>query len=132
MGQNQILMLILSVIIVGVAVAVGINQFGENALIANRDAIASDCQRLVSTSQQWYRKPVSLGGGGNTFTGLTLSELAIDPTNENGSYTLTVDSATQITVVGTGIENSPATSAPLTVTLVHDAATNTITYSDDL
>ena len=40
MGQSQLLMIILGVIIVGIAIAVGIGQFGESALAANRDAIA--------------------------------------------------------------------------------------------
>ena len=47
MGQTQILLIVLSVIIVGVAVAVGIDQFQENALTSNRDAVAADCQRIL-------------------------------------------------------------------------------------
>ena len=111
MGQTQLLMIVLAVIIVGIAVAVGITQFGESALTANRDAVASDCQVIVSKSQGWYRKPTSLGGGGNKFTGLTLAKIGAGASNQNGSYALTIDSATQITVVGTGNENTSGGSA---------------------
>ena len=131
MGQNQLLMIILSVIVVGVAVTVGISQFAENALTANRDAVASDCQRIVSSAQQWYRKPAALGGGGNAYTGLTLANVGIDSTNVNGDYTVTVDNADQITVVGTGNEKNGAGN-DVQVTLVHDASTGAITYSDNM
>ena len=131
MGQNQLLMIVLSVIIVGVAVTVGISQFSENALTANRDAVASDCQRIVASAQQWYRKPAALGGGGNAYTGLSLAAVGVDSTNANGDFSITVDSATQITVVGTGNEKNSGGS-DVQVTLVHDATTGAITYSDNM
>ena len=131
MGQTQLLMIVLAVIIVGIAVAVGITQFGESAMTANRDAVAQDCQRIVSQTQQWYRKPTSLGGGGNAFTGVTLSKIGVGPSNQNGSYTLTVDSANQITVVGTGNEITPA-GANVAVTVAYYAANDSMAYSDNM
>lgn len=131
MGQTQILMIILAVIIIGIAVTVGITQFGESSLSANRDALASDCQRTVALAQQWYKKPTSLGGGGNAFTGLQLAALGVGATNQNGTYTLTVDNASQITCVGTGTEKTSAGVA-VTVTLVYNATTNTFTPSDNM
>lgn len=132
MGQNQLLMLVLSTIIVGVAATVGISQFSENALTANRDALATDCQRIVASAQQWYRKPVSLGGGGNAYTGLTLAAIGVDSTNINGDYELTVDSATQITVTSTGTEAISPGGDDVNVTLVHNMATGATTYTDNM
>ena len=131
MGQTQLLMIVLAVIIVGIAVAVGITQFGESALTANRDAVAQDCQRIVSQTQQWYRKPTSLGGGGNTFTGVTLPKIGVGSSNQNGSYALTVDSANQITVVGTGNELTAA-GANVAVTIAYYAANDSMAYSDNM
>jgi len=131
MGQTQILMIILAVIIIGIAITVGITQFGESSLAANRDSLAGDCQRVVANAQQWYRKPTSLGGGGNAFTGLTLAALGIGANNQNGSYTLTVDSATQITCVGDGTEKTSA-GDDIVVTMVYDAAANTTTTTDNM
>lgn len=131
MGQNQLLMIVLSVIIVGVSVAVGIGQFGENATVANRDALAADTQRIVSNAQQWYRKPVSLGGGGNAFTGLSLANLGISATNQNGGYALTVDSAQQITIVATGNEKNAAGNN-VQVTLEYFAANDSTAYTDNM
>lgn len=131
MGQTQLLMIVLAVIIVGIAVAVGISQFGESALQANRDAVAADCMRIVSTAQQWYKKPTSLGGGGNSFTGLTFSKLGIDSTNANGSFTLTVNSGNDITVVGTGTENTTGGSA-VQVTMRYYASQDSFATTDNM
>lgn len=134
MGQTQILLIVLSVILVGVSVAVGIDQFSENALTSNRDAVASDCQRIISQSMQWYRKPSSLGGGGKDFTasgGLTFSKIGADSTNENGGYSLSVTDANNITIVGTGNETK-SDGNPVQVTIQYTASTNTFGYSDNL
>ncbi len=131
MGQTQLLMIVLAVIIVGIAVAVGIGQFGESALAANRDAVAVDCQTVISKAQGWYRKPTSLGGGGNSFTGLALSDLGVDASNENGGYALTVNSTSQITVVGTGTENNSA-GAAIAVTIQYFATNDSTAYSDTM
>lgn len=131
MGQTQILFVVLSVIVVGIAVAVGIDQFGENALTSNRDAVAADCQRLISQSMQWYRKPTSLGGGGNTFTGLTLAKIGADSTDENGTFSLNVTDPDNITLIGTGTEKKKDGNA-VKVTIVYTASTNNFAYSDNL
>jgi len=101
MGQQQLLLIVLGVIIVGIAVVVGINLFSANAVTANRDAVVADLTNLAAMAQQFYRKPVALAGGGNTFTGWTIpTQLA---TTGNGTYTVTV-AAQALTLVGVGRE----------------------------
>ena len=63
MGQQQLLLIILGVIVVGIAVAVGITMFSDNAISANRDAVTNDLVNLASRAQQYYRRPASMGGG---------------------------------------------------------------------
>lgn len=109
MGQTQILFIVLSVIIVGVAVAVGITQFGENATEANKNALELDCQQIIARAQQWYRKPVELGGGGSTFTDLTLDKIGVAAMNgnvdpEGDGFVLTVNDAKEIMVEVAGRE----------------------------
>jgi hypothetical protein len=48
MGQQQILLIVLSVILVGVAVAIGISMFRDNAINSNRDAIYSDLNNFAA------------------------------------------------------------------------------------
>ena len=113
MGQTQILMIVLAVIIVGIAVAAGIQMFGKSAITANRDAVVGDCQSIASAAMQYYKKPAEMGGGGQAFTGLTLAKLNWSASNANGSYTLTVVDASNITVAGTGVETGVTCSMPV-------------------
>ena len=114
MGQQQLLLIILGVIVVGIAVAVGITMFTDNATSANRDAVVNDLVNLSARAQQYYRRPQTLGGGGNAFTGLTLSDLvtvaagATSYVNANGTYSIAgavTDSLVTIQGLGNEIGN---------------------------
>ncbi len=126
MGQQQLLLIVLGVIIVGIAIVVGINLFNASSVDANRNAVIADLNNLGAMAQQYYKKPASMGGGSNTFTGWTI------PTglssNSNGSYTVTV-AAQSVTITGTGTENGDSGSklvhtATVTPTSITVAKTN--------
>jgi len=114
MGQQQLLLIVLGVIVVGIAVVVGINLFNANATLANRDGVISDLNNLGAMAQQHYKKPTSMGGGGNTFTGWSLANTGLDST-ANGTYTSTVG-AQSVTLVGTGTEIGNAGGNPVQAT----------------
>jgi hypothetical protein len=120
MGQQQLLLLVLASIIVGVGVLLGINMFQENAAQANLDAVIQRSLTIGSQAQAWYKRPDAMGGGGQSFTGFTLQDLgfaaAID-TTEDGTFTSTVVSATALTVTGTGKEDLDGDTNPLVVTV---------------
>ncbi len=69
MGQQQLLLIVLTVIIVGIAIIVGINLFITNSVESKRNNIIDECVNLASMAQQFYLKPTALGGGGKKFTG---------------------------------------------------------------
>ncbi|HLP14889.1 MAG TPA: hypothetical protein VK470_01450 [Bacteroidota bacterium] len=93
----------LGVIIVGIAVAVGITMFQDNAINANRDAVSNDLVNLAARAQQYYRRPTGLGGGGNSFAGLTIAKLTNNATNDNGTYVITgTPDANGVVLTGTG------------------------------
>lgn len=110
MGQQQLLLIILGVIVVGIAVAVGITMFQDNAVSANRDAVTNDLVNLAARAQQYYRRPQALGGGGNSFVGLTaddpgLYKLTSKKSNANGAYSIiTAGTATKVVLQGIGVE----------------------------
>ncbi len=113
MGQQQLLLIILGVIVVGIAVAVGITMFQDNAVSANRDAVVNDLVNLAARAQQFYRRPTSLGGGQNSFAGLStngISKLVNVPStstswmNANGTYIVQLASDSMVTLEGTGNE----------------------------
>ena len=113
MGQQQLLLIVLGVIVVGIAVVVGINLFNANATAANRDGVISDLNNLSAMGQQYYKKPTSMGGGGNAFTGWTIPT-GLDST-ANGTYVAT-PSATTISIVGDGTEIGNDASTPVEAT----------------
>ena len=110
MGQQQLLLIILGVIIVGIAVAVGITMFQDNAVDQNRSAVIADLTTLAAKAQQYYAKPITLGGGGNSFVGLTADATGLGllastafTNNANGAYTIkTAGTATQLVLHGVG------------------------------
>lgn len=86
MGQQQLLLIVLSVIIVGISIVVGINMFQASMVEANRDAVLSDLNNLASLALQYYKKPTNLGGGGKSFRGFTIPVNLRQ--NDNGTFTI--------------------------------------------
>lgn len=106
MGQQQLLLIVLGVIIVGIAVVVGINLFNANAEESAKDGVVSDCTNLAAMAQQFYKKPLSMGGGGNTFNdggpnddGFEIPAKLV--TTANGSYEVTSTSDSLLVIEGT-------------------------------
>ncbi|MEN8193133.1 MAG: hypothetical protein ABFS12_09980 [Bacteroidota bacterium] len=103
MGQQQLLLIVLGVIIVGIAVVVGINVFTASSLQANNDAVISDLTNIGSMAQQYYRKPTAMGGGGNSFVAFEISPRLVD--NANGNYVISLaGTGDAIEFEGTGTE----------------------------
>ena len=123
MGQQQLLLLVLGIVIVGLAVVVGIQAFGENQKKANSDALVNDGVRIASDIQAWALKPGAFGGGANDFhqgTGTTpvaLTMLGYDTAdvtdcaagqyeNLHGCFTIAVADANTVTITGNSIPDS--------------------------
>ena len=107
MGYQQLLLISLSVILVGIAVAVGISMFHDNAISLNRDTVTIDLVNLASRAQLYYRRPIMLGGGQGSFNRLTLAKLTSKPTNQNGVYRLKDVTDNSIRLEGKGTERGP-------------------------
>jgi len=113
-GQQQLLLIILSVIVVGIAVTLGITMFSDSSIDANRDEITNDLNNLASRAHQYYRRPSYLGGGGNSFAGLSadatgIAKLTNAPKNDNGQYSIALagtgsGTSACVEIVGIGTE----------------------------
>jgi len=104
MGQQQLLLIILGVIIVGIAIAVGITMFTAQTVGSHQDAIIAHMTNLAANSYQYRISPTTMGGGGGEYTGYVIpSNLA---TNENGSYAVGTVTATSITFTGLSAQYS--------------------------
>ncbi len=136
MGQQQLLLVILVTIIVGIATVVAINVFGSAADNANVTAVKQDMLSIATAAQAYYMKPTMMGGGSNDFTNLTFADLGGIPCNvdasddlacdnANGDYTLSAGGADDITLTADpgGIAGSE--------TLVLEISADNVSWTDD-
>ncbi|MBI9071878.1 MAG: hypothetical protein JEY94_09785 [Melioribacteraceae bacterium] len=139
MGQQQLLLIVLGVIIVGIAVVVGMNVFTASSLSANNDALISDLQTIGAMAQQHYRKPAAMGGGGNTFDGSAANStaFAIPPSllqTANMSAAVVPVAAPQtltLTATGTSKNATAGVNIAVVVTVTPDNITVTSTTVND-
>ena len=97
MGQQQLLLVILGVIIVGIAIAVGFAMFSSSSVSSNRDAIVNDLLNLAADAYQFRSRPVTMGGGSNSYANFQIP--AIFRPNENATYSTSSITVTSITFV---------------------------------
>jgi hypothetical protein len=107
MGQQQLILLVLATVIVGVAIVVGIRAFTENGAKANADAMMQDAVRMANDIQALRQKPEPFGGV-TAFTAVTFGRLGYPATgtpavytNQNGRFTLTTSTA-GVVITGNG------------------------------
>ncbi len=133
MGQQQLLLLVLGIVIVGLAVVVGIQAFGENQSKANSDALVNDGVRIASDAQAWKLKPKAFGGGADAtgFTDLTLSQLGYaDPyKNLNGTWVVKT-AGTNFVVEGCNSTQKNLVTVTVAGTTSDQITTNVTTGSD--
>ena len=101
MGQQQLLLIILGVIVVGVAIALAMSLFRANAIDRKREILVNESHNIGSIAISYYKKPQMMGGGGKNFTGWQIP-IQLQST-VNGSYTAQV-SANNVVITGTGTE----------------------------
>lgn len=158
MGTQQILLIVLSVIIVGAAIAVGIQMFNNQAYSSNKSAIAADAQSYASQVVQYYKTPESQGGAGGKDENMTaekiggyigfvkgtgsgetpwaVTEYGIQ--NDNGVYTIasadidvTTAGAPEVTINGLGREEKGKKNPGIATTITFPAGTITAVASDE-
>lgn len=106
MGQQQLLLVILVTVIVGIASTVAIQVFSSMADEANKDAARQDMVTIAANAQAFFHKPTALGGGSSDFTSMTFNSIAfaydslsadgLTAYNGNGTYTMEFLSATAV------------------------------------
>jgi hypothetical protein len=132
MGQQQLILLVLATVIVGLATVVGIRAFSENSLKSNADALVQDAIRIAADAQAWKLKPQAMGGqqagGAKTtlanYTGIDFAVLGY-PTNAANAY---VNTNGTCTIVGAeGGATIDCTSAGGTGAYANLATANAVT-----
>ena len=78
MGQQQLLLVILVTILVGIATVVALNVFGTAAEDANRDAVRQDLLQGATSAQAIWARPAMLDGAGQDFSRAEISANLIE------------------------------------------------------
>ena len=103
MGQQQLLLLVLGVVIVGLAVVVGIEAFDSNRTRAAQDELVNAGVRIAGEGTAWTLHAKMLGGGGGSPAGITFAGLGYEVQADgsyasgDGVYTLTSDASGFVT-----------------------------------
>jgi hypothetical protein len=113
MGQQQLILLVLATVIVGLAIVVGIAAFSENSNKANADAMMQDAVRMANDAQALLKKPAAFGGV-SSFEDVSFAKMGyanVDANNDgepltvytnlNGQFELT-QTATSLLIRGFG------------------------------
>ena len=86
MGQQQLLLLVLGVVVVGLAVVGGIQAFGEQMRKAAQDQAVAEVARLGTLMIAWKQTPQALGGGdGRGWDKLRLGHFGKDISGRHGT-----------------------------------------------
>ncbi len=118
MGQQQLLLIVLAVIIIGAAVLWGIGLFRGSAIESKRDLLISESADIASHAISYYKKPFQFNGGGNSFLGWEIPTKMVS--TEAGSYIANV-TADQVIITGTGTEVVTGTDSIKIQTMVSDS-----------
>lgn len=94
MGQQQLLLLVLGITVVGLAVVIALQVYANNEKKNNADMLASTSMRVAVDAQAWLSVPTILGGGtplsGDRPADFTGQSLTLDllgyPVNGSGEY----------------------------------------------
>lgn len=102
MGQTQLLLVVLGMMLVGIAIYVGVSIFSANTVEDTRNAIIVDLQNFAVRANAYYWKPVTQGGGGKSFEDLTLSKIYPMAENVNARYAIESTQDDQCVILGVG------------------------------
>ena len=126
MGQQQLLLVILGVIIVGIAIAIGIFLFGAQSIASNRDAMINDLNHLASFAYQFRIRLRSMGGGEGDYTSFTIPPKMT--LNEDGTYSVNSAQVSSLSFLAVSATNASNT---IRVTVDSDGKLMNWSYGGD-
>jgi hypothetical protein len=102
-GQQQLLLIVLGVIVVGLAILVGIALFNANSVESSRDQMIAESVNIGQIALKYYRTSKYHGGGQNSFTGWVIPENLRK--SSFGEFLKNVKDK-EVTITGTGYESN--------------------------
>jgi len=63
MGVQQLILLVLTIIVIGISISVGIIIFNQTLINNNRLAVIDDMNIFAGIANTYYKTPIDMGGG---------------------------------------------------------------------
>lgn len=107
MGQQQLLPLVLSAIIVGAAILLGLEKFNqERKGDRHKDEIQQYLLTAAGSAQAWYRRPAGMGGGGRSFAQITWKHINTSANTDFAVFSMSVKQQASFLLTGVSREDS--------------------------
>ena len=103
MGQQQLLLLVMGIIIVGVAVMAGLFAVQDQLQKSQADNIVSRNLEIASSAVMWKTKRDPYAGGNQSYSGLNtngFAELFMDSETDDAYYALNSPSTLELEITG--------------------------------
>lgn len=100
MGQQQMLLTVLTIIVVGIAVRIGFRVTNEQNMSQNRDQLAVQMQIIFGQAEAYASRPKTQGGGGGSYRGFRLAKRLAK--TDVGTISTSVSGSSNLTITGTG------------------------------
>ena len=106
MGQSQLLIIAISVLIIGIAILAGVGYFRSSDTDANKKAMINDVNQVAHLAVRYYSRPASLGGGNHSFTGFEIPSKFQSDLNGRYSALVVSPNVLQITAISARDSNN--------------------------
>ncbi len=107
MGQSQLLIIAISVLIIGIAILAGAGFFQSDDIELNKKAMINDVNHIAMAARRYYTRPYALGGGNYSYNGFVVPRTY--SSNLNGSYSTVTLSPGVLQIRGVSAKDSTCT-----------------------
>ncbi len=107
MGQSQLLIIAISVLVIGIAILAGTGFFQSDEVEINKKAMINDINHIAMAARRYYSRPYALGGGNFSYGGFVVPSTY--QSNLNGRYSATVLTPKSLQIMGISGRDSSCT-----------------------
>ncbi len=102
MGQQQLLLIVLGLVVIAIAVVIGISLFRAHAISSKRDILTNETIDMAAQAISYYKRTREFGGGGKSFIGWQIPPQLQNTIN--GSYVIDQINKDEVVIIATGTE----------------------------
>ena len=102
MGQQQLLLIVLGLVVIAIAVVIGMSLFRAHAINSKRDILTNETIDMAAQAISYYKRTREFGGGGKSFIGWQIPPQLQNTIN--GSYVIDQINKDEVVIIATGTE----------------------------